>query len=127
MPGGGWEGQILTNLAILIDRVGPLKNFSRAGSPLSESSGSCGAPGDVCGRVLGIVGDSGRLNLSYFTCLGGSICSILYVARRPADPVKFFQCFIVRRFSPRASYFDICFCAPFGALRLSARLIGGRC
>ena len=26
---------------------------------------------------------------------------------------------------PRASYLEISFCAPFGALRLSARLIGG--
>ena len=52
------------------------------------------------------------------------IC-ILYAARRPADPVKFCPCFILRRFLLRASYLEIRFCAPFGALRLSARLIGG--
>ena len=44
-------------LTALIDRVDPLKNLSRAGSPLSESSGSCGALGEVCGRVLGVVGE----------------------------------------------------------------------
>ena len=68
--------------------------------------------------------------VSYFTCLGGStcrvlrvwkalggsICRILYAARRPADPVKSCPCFILRRFLPRASYFDICFCAPKGRI-----------
>ena len=40
-----------------MDQVPPLKDHSRAGSPLSESSGSCGAVGEVCGRVLGVVGE----------------------------------------------------------------------
>ena len=57
--------------------------------------------------------------------LGGSVCRIVYAARRPADPVKFCPFFILRRFLPRTSYFEIRFCGPFGALRLSARLIGG--
>ena len=67
------------------------------------------------------------MNVSRILALGGSICRILYAARRPADPVKSCPCFILRRFLPRASYFDISFCAPFGSLRLSARLIGGGC
>ena len=50
---------------------------------------------------------------------------ILYAARRPADPVNPCPCFILRRILPRASYLEISFRAPFGALRLSARLIGG--
>ena len=50
---------------------------------------------------------------------------IVYAARRPADPVNPCPCFILRRFLPCASYLEIRFCAPFGALRLSARLIGG--
>ena len=50
---------------------------------------------------------------------------IVNVARRPADPVKSCPCFILRRLLPRASYLDISFCAPIGALRSSARLIGG--
>ena len=53
------------------------------------------------------------------------MCSIVNAARRPADPVKSCPCFILRRFLPRTSYPEISFCAPFGALRLSARLIGG--
>ena len=31
------------------------------------------------------------------------MCCILYAARRPADPVKSWPCFIPRRFLPRAS------------------------
>ena len=53
------------------------------------------------------------------------MCRILYAARRPADPVKSCPCFILRRFLPCASYLEISFCTHFGALRLSARLIGG--
>ena len=67
---------------------------------------------------------SGRLwevqSVVFYVCwkaLGGSICCILYAARRPADPVKSCPCFILRRFLPRASYFDICsFCAPEGRI-----------
>ena len=56
---------------------------------------------------------------------GGCHWGILHAARRPADPVKSCPCFILRRLLPRASDFEISFCAPFGALRLAARLIGG--
>ena len=55
---------------------------------------------------------SGKL----WKALGGSIYRILYAARRPADPVKSCPCFILRRFLPRASYLDICFCAPEGRI-----------
>ena len=65
--------------------------------------------------------------LRVWKALGGSMCSIVNAARRPADPVKFCPRVILRRFLPRASYLEISFCAPFGALRLSARLIGGGC
>ena len=47
---------------------------------------------------------------------GVSIYSILYAARRPADPVKSCLCFLLRRFLPRASYVDISFCAPKGRI-----------
>ena len=53
--------------------------------------------------------------------LRGSICCIAHAARRPADPINSCPCFTLRRFLPRASYLEIRFCAPFGALRLSAR------
>ena len=49
--------------------------------------------------------------------MGVVVIIIRYAARRPADPVKSCPCFILRRFLPRASYFDICcLCAPEGRI-----------
>ena len=41
--------------------------------------------------------------LRVWKALEGKIICIVYAARRPADPVKFFPCFILREFLPRAS------------------------
>ena len=90
-------------------RGGPGSNHLKGpGGSAKEGSHACGGRGRV------------------WEALGGSIYRILYAARRPADPVKSCPCFILRRFLPRASYLEISFCAPFGALRLSARLIPNR-
>ena len=74
---------------------------------LKEPGGSARAEPHACGG-------RGRV----WEALGGSIYCILYAARRPADPVKSCPCFILRRFLPRASYLDICFCAPKGRIAL---------
>ena len=74
--------------------------------------------GAICSilRVWKALGGSICCILRVWNALGGSICCILYAARRPADPVKSCPCFILRRFLPRASYLDICFCAPKGLI-----------
>ena len=58
--------------------VGPLKNLSRAGLPFTESSGSCGALGEVCGRVLGVVGEL----WARFGSSGSWICPVSYTNLR---------------------------------------------
>ena len=110
--------------------VGKWKNPSNSGFPLYESCGSSGSRFSCVWKALGcawkVRRGSIRRILRVWKALGGSFCRILYAARRPADPINSCPCFTLRRFLPRASYLKISFCAPFGALRLSARLIPNR-
>ena len=52
-------------------------------------------------RVWKALGGSTCRILRVWKALGGSICRIAHAARRPADPVNFYPCFILRKSTTR--------------------------